>query len=105
MPTPPTPTAASAGPQENFCLGGYGAPKIYSSLVPPNLVFLPTPLALLSLEASVLMGECGEISALTRWLEYSGWFVIVLQASLEVLREACACRYSHEHIYYLQIYT
>lgn len=74
-------------------------------VVPPNLPILPTPLALLSLEATMFMSEGGGISALRCCLEYSACFIIVLQASLEVLREVCAYRYSHEHIYYLQICT
>lgn len=70
-------------------------------VVPPSLPFLPTPLVLLSLEATMFMSECEGISALRHWLEYSAWFIVVLQGSLEVLREVCAYRYSHEHIYYL----
>lgn len=85
-------------------VGGYGASKIHSSLwgTPRNLPFILALLVLLSLEATMLMSECGGISALTCWLE---WFGIVLWALLEVWREVCAYRYDHEHIYYLQIYT
>lgn len=52
----------------------------------------------------MFMSECVGISALTHWLEYSEWFVIVLLALLEVWREACAYRYGHEHLLFANLH-
>lgn len=50
-------------------------------IVPPNLPFLPTHLAVLSLAVPAFVIECGKMSAFTHWLEYSASLPVYYCAS------------------------
>lgn len=91
-PTLLNPTAASAGPQENFCTGGIWCSQntVVCVAFPQICPLSPIPWLCFLWKQLCSWVSVGEISALTCWLEYSGWFVIVLQTSLEVFeRSVC----------------